>query len=1481
MSFLQPWWLLLGLLAVPILAFHLRRRRRLIVPSTFVWERVLGESVIRASRRAPIANLLLALQLLLLALLVLALARPQVGVVAADHWVVVVDTSGSMQATDVAPNRLEAARKYLDAELSRRLGAGGGPRHVSIVAVGAEPKVLGARLSSLASARAATAALRPVATAPDWSRLGSVLKGLVRPGERVTVTLLTDPQDADAAQAAAKDGLPDVSAERVTFAGRHPVNLGITDLSATLGASGAWHVSGSVRRYTGEATTVQVEVLFERQGSAGAVPWTSLDVPLDEGGGGTFRTDLKLPAPGALEVRLPSDDLASDNRAYRILRAGPRQVRVLEVGPGNGALERALTSIDGVKLYRSSALPPDASSYGLVVVDGVRLDRRPGTSTWWVDVPPPGVDFGAALQAPRATSWSSDHPLSRTVDWPSITLARADTAPQLPGADVLLASGGHPLVQARTLPDGREVLTAFALKDGDWETLTSFPAFVYDLVRWVAPDLGSQSAPPCSAGAPCSLDYAKLAGGAALTDPAGKAVELPDPWLGSTGQGQGASPRWLAPWADTLFRPHQPGIYRLGSGAASELLAVDAYGGGFSDLEPAGGGAHRGSGAGLATWKVLLVLALAALLAEAWLSGGTPFPGRSRVRARRWTRWVWRAVAVALVALALVDPPLPWPQRSQQAVLVSDDGTLYGTAGGDAIRRFRRDAARKARGEGQLGVVDLAGRPSVAADLGAGGNRDAMPTASEWPGARLGDALSMAAAMLSRTQTGRLAVVSSGAATGDGLAGALTTLHARRIPVDVLSVSDARAGDASVERVEAPVDVYPSVPFTIHGLVRSTVDQPAEMRVLVDGQVKVDRQVRLAQGSNDLTAQLTADTSGPHQVTIDVRAAQDGFTANDHEGVALDVRSAPNVAVITEQPARAKVLADALGQQGVAVTVLSPTNAPWDLKGWLAYDAAILMDVPAIDLHSTQQAVLERWVRDDGGGLLILGGANAYGPGGYFNTPLERLSPLSSKIPRQAPQVAILFVLDRSGSMQQSVGDVSRLAIAKSATLDALKLLNPQSLTGVVVFDTKANVVVPLQPVSGLSQVQARLGGVQAAGGTALYPALVDAYQQLQSVTSMTKHIVVMSDGLSQPADFPGILDKMQATGITVSAVAISDEADKGFLQHIAALGKGAFHSATDVKALPSILAQEALLLSASPVKNEPIQPSWQDRSATFLKDLPGQVPALGGYVETSAKPQANVALAGPDGTPLLASWRYGVGRVVAFASQGAGPWTATWLQTPAYAKLWSQAVRWALSVAPRPGLNLSVRRQGDQAYVDVEAVAPDGTPASGLALSATVLTPGNEQRSLRLREAVPGSYRTSFPIDNQGTYQVAVRPPSVAAGGADTWTAVSADLYAAYPARYRTDAPDAERLRTLAAVTGGRVLQGTEPVFPETAPWRLPARRRPQVWLVLALAMFLAELAMRYVSLRSWWRAANTALRGPLQRPPERTAEHGGAGGS
>ncbi|MBK8082693.1 MAG: VWA domain-containing protein [Devosia sp.] len=602
--------------------------------------------------------------------------------------------------------------------------------------------------------------------------------------------------------------------------------------------------------------------------------------------------------------------------------------------------------------------------------------------------------------------------------------------------------------------------------------------------------------------------------------------------------------------------------------------------------------------------------------------------------------------------------------------------------------------------------------------------------------------------------------------------------------------------------------------------------------------------MQLAAGTSRVET-LVADFGDAPQL-FELAISRSGLapTDNDRNGLWVAPRPAGRVAVIARDAFQGAFFARMLRTQGLEVVSMVPGRAPFTLDGWLGFDGIVLLDVPAISLNTAQHRQIEKAVTEHGRGLLLLGGPNSFGPGGYLETALERLSPLSSNIPRETPKVAMVFVLDRSGSMQQPVGSLTRLDIAKHATDAAIRLLNPESQVAIIVFDEAQQVVLPLQEIGDGQAITRSIAGIDAGGGTSMHPGLVEAAAQLGAADSQVKHVIVMTDGLSQPGDFPAAISSLRALAASVSSVAIGQGAGASLVETLATLGGGTFHATQDFEALPSILSQEALLLSEDAVEIGASRPQWIDHSATYLRNLPETMPEVDGFVLTTAKPEATVLLATPDRTgetmPLMATWRYGNGQVTALATQAIGDWAGEWQTLESYPAAWSQMIRQFLPPTEQDGLRITATRVGDSAEIVVrlDEKTRDSAPAPpGLNVRMPELA---EPVSLAIAAAqMPGEYRARFSGALPADYIFEATVDE---------TAATVALHMAYP---RILDPSASRSGHTYLVnrTGGGTLT-TDMPLPRLASGLWVALKGWPAYLLAAIGLFMVELAFRYSSL-------------------------------
>src|SRR6516162_1596803 len=112
-----PWWAGVILLLVPLfillLYFLKLKRKPLHVPSTFLWKKSIEDLHVNSLFQWLRENVLLLLQILTVLVLIYALMSFQVhgNMVEGRHYIIMIDNSASMSATDVSPSQLEQAKK--------------------------------------------------------------------------------------------------------------------------------------------------------------------------------------------------------------------------------------------------------------------------------------------------------------------------------------------------------------------------------------------------------------------------------------------------------------------------------------------------------------------------------------------------------------------------------------------------------------------------------------------------------------------------------------------------------------------------------------------------------------------------------------------------------------------------------------------------------------------------------------------------------------------------------------------------------------------------------------------------------------------------------------------------------------------------------------------------------------------------------------------------------------------------------------------------------------------------------------------------------------------------------------------------------------------------------------------------------------------------------------------------------------------------
>ncbi|MBN1562204.1 MAG: VWA domain-containing protein [Anaerolineae bacterium] len=731
----------------------------------------------------------------------------------------------------------------------------------------------------------------------------------------------------------------------------------------------------------------------------------------------------------------------------------------------------------------------------------------------------------------------------------------------------------------------------------------------------------------------------------------------------------------------------------------------------------------------------------------------------------------------------------------------------------------------------------------------------------------MAEAMRLALALFPADTAKRMVVLSDGRQTVGDAEEVARLAAATDVQIDYVELVGAgmdaqtTGPEVLVSNVDVPSSVNEGERFNLNVTLSSTrAESQVEIRILSAGRVIHRREVTLPPGTTNEIFEIVAPNTGfaDFQVVIEPRSA-DNFYQNNQLSAFTEVTGPPRVLLLTTESQEIEALRDVLTESGLQVDVMGPRDLPIGLTPLSSYDSIILANVSAIELGQERMDYMQAYVRDLGGGLIVIGGPDAYGVGGYYDTPLEETLPVDMQIrdEERIPTLTMFFVIDRSGSMEiSSTGSVSNLELAKEAIVRSFDLLNDNDRTGVLSFDIAGYVVVDLQEIGDADNrdnLRTLVGALRPGGGTNILRGVQAAELMLQGDPSQLKHVILLTDGGADPSDIAETVDRMYRDyGITTSVVAVGQDYAP-WLTQVAVAGRGQFHLAYDVSSIPAIFTAETLLATRSYIFEDDFFPTLNVRHP-IISGVEN-MPVLKGYVATTDKETATVVLRGPEDDPILTTWQYGLGRAVAFMSDASSRWAQNWLTWDGFSDFWNQAVRWSIVEGNTSNIEARVVERGEQAVLTVDVRDTQGNFLNGLQLSAAVTDAQLGTETLALQQTAPGRYETIFTPEDEGAYFVTVAGSTPDDTGTSPVQSViqTTGWVLSYSAEYRVDGAGADRddpfvlLRNLATITGGDSLRDNpDSVFTHNLNQERAAQPIWQYFILAALLLLPFDVALR-----------------------------------
>ncbi|MFI4874040.1 MAG: glutamine amidotransferase, partial [Blastopirellula sp. JB062] len=659
-------------------------------------------------------------------------------------------------------------------------------------------------------------------------------------------------------------------------------------------------------------------------------------------------------------------------------------------------------------------------------------------------------------------------------------------------------------------------------------------------------------------------------------------------------------------------------------------------------------------------------------------------------------------------------------------------------------------------------------------------------------------ALKLAQASFSEDEAKRIVVVTDGNQTLGDAQPLARALAANGIGVDVAPIELSHRSEVAVEKVTLPENIRIGEPILTSVVINNMTQPTAENAGGVRGKLVVLRKtgkkeevlaeqpLEVAPGKKALSFEHVIER--PDFYTYEARFLPDARTddtmpQNNIATAYTHVRGKGSVLLIEDwtSPGEYNVLVDRLRRNDIEVDVMATNELFTTLAELQRYDCVILAGTPRssgadagnLASFSDQQIdVLVRNTQQMGCGLIMIGGPQTFGAGGWANSELEKAMPVDFTIKdAKVVPVGALALLMHASEMPQ--GNYWQKVIAR----EALQALGNSDYCGLIhyantdqwLWSSNGNGLIKVGP--NRPGMMAKMSRMTPGDMPQFDPSLqmaLRAFNQLPPNEVAIKHMIIISDGDPSPAN-PLTLGAIAKAGIKITTVAIGTHgpANSSELKKIASATGGKYYQVTNPKALPRIYQREARRLAQPLVKDRPGMVPLERYPHEITQGIDG-FPAFDGYVMTTVKdnPLVDVALLAPDpaqhpeNATLLASWTFGLGRTVAFTSDAGRRWTHQWTGWEGYDKFYTQMVRWAMRPSGDDNkFSIASEAKNGKVRVVVTALDPNDEFLNFLNISGSAVDPRMETRDFRLEQVAPGRYVGEFDADESGSYFLSLLP--------------------------------------------------------------------------------------------------------------------------
>jgi Ca-activated chloride channel family protein len=806
-----------------------------------------------------------------------------------------------------------------------------------------------------------------------------------------------------------------------------------------------------------------------------------------------------------------------------------------------------------------------------------------------------------------------------------------------------------------------------------------------------------------------------------------------------------------------------------------------------------------------------------------------------------WAVWDWRdsgrhvalllkAASFVAIILALAGPRIV-VYESKVAVAMLADTSASVTAADLARESGLANQLERARGRHWTRIIPFArGSRAAASDEYLKKVWELHHTAGPaGRGTDLEAALRDGAAALPAGTVPRLLLVSDGNENLGSVARGIWQARQLGIPVDTIPLAGHPNPGLRLESVAVPGQVFSGERFPIDVTVEAPGAAHATVELTAEGKTIGNSEVQLAQGTNHLRLQASVNAVGAIALAGKISAAGLGDARFEHS---VTLRS-PRVLLVSRDPVASEEHLLRVLQANQFEVQQAPGGIPAKLED---FQLIVINNWDMESIPAASKAALEDYQQKGGGLIWIAGEHNTYlDKKGAPEDPLERSLPAKLAPPRSPEGTAVVLIIDKSSSMEGR-----KIELARLAAIGVVENLRPIDSVGVLIFDNSFQWTVPIRKAEDRASIKRLISGITPDGGTQIAPALTEAYQRILPQTAVYKHIVLLTDGISEEGDSMALTKEAVTNHVTISTVGLGQDVNRAFLEKVAANAEGKSYFLNDPSGLEQILLRDVEEHTGVTAVEKTITPRVS-KQAEILEGVGMEsVPVLQGYVRFQPRPTSDVILTADRDDPLLVRWQYGLGRSAVFTSDAKNRWAANWVTWPGFDRLWANIFRDLLPHAPPSETTADFDRASNELVVDYRLSRNVDEPGANGAHIPDVFAfgPNGFQVPLKVTKVAAGHYRGRLPIgQNQGLFRV--RPLAESRAFPEVGFYRQEDEMQEY-------GNNEQLLRQIATATGGRYNPKPGDVFDAAG---RTIRTTMELWpglLALALLLNLVELVLR-----------------------------------